>query len=612
VELVREQEHRQAHVALGVARVQNSGGAKAASDSSGHYRADGTVDEEWLDAALLKALASFRAADVSASGWITRLDHRKLYQKQGINMGDARVAEYIRSQFDTCDLNGDNRLSLCEYLAAAHLATGRRRLLGLRSAAVSENEKLSLMEDGEQARAAIRMQCMYRSCDGRQRGARQAAAAASAVAVAVAVKEEAVTLGEAHGQLLLEADVEVCLDQAASCRPIVVAGPSGVGKGTLIGMLVQAHPGQFGFSVSHTTRAPRAGEVGGRDYHFTTREAMRARIEAGDFIEWAEVYGNYYGTSKQAVSDVQAAGTHCILDIDVQGVRSVKQTDLDAVFLFVQPPSMDCLEERLRGRATDSDESIERRMKAAVAELEYGTKSNFDAVLVNDDLQAAFSALQASLRTLVPSLCNVQDDTQVKVLALTTRPLLADRGRGGGAVVAVAAAGELPRHTAVGGQETRRSSEQATAVAADSPALVLHEGTVAGTTTAVAAEQHARIAAVAAASGCVPGVDGPANVPVAIELELAPPQVQVEVRVDQGRCESEAGARAPDAGDTAAEAEIPTTTSPAPAPALAVAEAKHSGTLPSPCPPPVVVLDVEVDVDFDLGTDSDGEEDEED
>jgi hypothetical protein len=126
------------------------------------------------------------------------------------------------------------------------------------------------------------------------------------------------------------------------------------------------------------------------------------------------VHGNYYGTSKQAVSDVQSAGMHCILDIDVQGVRSVKQTDLDAVFLFIRPPSTQALEERLRGRATESDDSIQRRMNTAVHELEYGTKSNFDAVMVNGDLQSTFKELQATLRGLVPS----RQDTTEELLAL--------------------------------------------------------------------------------------------------------------------------------------------------------------------------------------------------
>eukprot|EP01137_Pigoraptor_chileana_P037136 Opistho-2@33758 len=134
-------------------------------------------------------------------------------------------------------------------------------------------------------------------------------------------------------------------------RPLVLAGPSGAGKSTLLKRLLAEYPDVFGFSVSHTTRKPRAGEVNGRDYHFTSREEMIQGISEGQFIENAEFSGNMYGTSKRAVHDVLGKGRICILDIDMQGVRSVKNTDLRARFAFITPPSFEELERRLRGAA---------------------------------------------------------------------------------------------------------------------------------------------------------------------------------------------------------------------------------------------------------------------
>ncbi|KAJ1876789.1 guanylate kinase, partial [Coemansia sp. S17] len=143
-----------------------------------------------------------------------------------------------------------------------------------------------------------------------------------------------------------------------SKKPIVVFGPSGTGKSTLLKRLFAEYPTEFGFSVSNTTRKPRAGETNGVDYHFLTREDFIAAIELKKFIEHAEFSGNMYGTTVQAVKDVADSGRMCILDIDVQGVKSVKNTDLGARFVFVAPPSEEELERRLRSRGTDDESSI--------------------------------------------------------------------------------------------------------------------------------------------------------------------------------------------------------------------------------------------------------------
>jgi guanylate kinase len=139
----------------------------------------------------------------------------------------------------------------------------------------------------------------------------------------------------------------------------VVAGPSGVGKGTLIGKLMEEMPGKFGFSVSHTTRAPRDGEVDGVHYNFSTVPEVEAAIQRGEFIEYANVHGNYYGTTHAAVKAVCDKGATCILDIDIQGVKSVQAawpTQPAPLFIFVKPPGngTDVLEQRLRARVRSS------------------------------------------------------------------------------------------------------------------------------------------------------------------------------------------------------------------------------------------------------------------
>lgn len=177
--------------------------------------------------------------------------------------------------------------------------------------------------------------------------------------------------------------------------PLVVAGPSGVGKGTLIGMLQKKFPDIFGFSVSHTTRLPRPGEEDGIHYNFVTKGEMDTMVKQDQFIEYANVHTAMYGTSKAAVDKVRSSGKICILDIDIQGVQNVKMSNLDCKYIFIEPPSIADLEARLRGRGTESEEKIQVRLANAAKELEYGNKSagNFDANLVNNVLDQTFDEL---------------------------------------------------------------------------------------------------------------------------------------------------------------------------------------------------------------------------
>ena len=187
---------------------------------------------------------------------------------------------------------------------------------------------------------------------------------------------------------------------AASARlPVVMCGPSGVGKSTLIKRLQADFPGAFGFSISHTTRSPRAGEENGREYHFVApegRAALEADIAAGKFLESATVHGNIYGTSKAAVEAVAAQGRTCILDIDVQGVASCRRAGFKVgSYVFIAPPEIAELERRLRSRGTETEESLAKRLGNASKEMAAAAATTWDAYIVNDDLERAYEQLRA-------------------------------------------------------------------------------------------------------------------------------------------------------------------------------------------------------------------------
>ncbi|XP_049731060.1 guanylate kinase isoform X2 [Elephas maximus indicus] len=187
-------------------------------------------------------------------------------------------------------------------------------------------------------------------------------------------------------------------DGMSGPRPVVLSGPSGAGKSTLLKKLLQEYGSVFGFSVSHTTRDPRPGEENGKDYFFVTREVMQRDIAAGDFIEHAEFSGNLYGTSKAAVRAVQAMNRICVLDVDLQGVRNIKKTDLWPLYICVQAPSLEVLEQRLRARNTETEESLAKRLTAAKADTESSKEPGlFDLIIVNDNLDKAYSTLKEAL-----------------------------------------------------------------------------------------------------------------------------------------------------------------------------------------------------------------------
>lgn len=172
----------------------------------------------------------------------------------------------------------------------------------------------------------------------------------------------------------------------------IISAPSGSGKSTLVRWLMQRDP-KLLFSVSYTTRQPRGAEKPGESYHYLSREMFEERIAKGEFLEWAEVFGNYYGTHCSIVERAEAEGRDLLLDIDVQGAQQLKNALPEAVSIFVLAPSREVLEQRLKSRSEDSDAVIQNRLRKAADEIRNYTK--YDYVLVNDDLSRSTETLAA-------------------------------------------------------------------------------------------------------------------------------------------------------------------------------------------------------------------------
>jgi guanylate kinase len=179
-------------------------------------------------------------------------------------------------------------------------------------------------------------------------------------------------------------------------RPIVFCGPSGSGKHTLLKRLINEYRDMFAFSISHTTRLPHESEQNGREYYFVTREEMIKLIDQDEFLEHTQFFGNMYGTSKKAVQDVLSSGRVCVLIVDINGVQNLIKTSLNPMFVFIKPPRLDELEQRLRKRGTETEESLQMRLNIAKTELDYvkTEKSIFDAIIVNDNLESAYLELK--------------------------------------------------------------------------------------------------------------------------------------------------------------------------------------------------------------------------
>jgi len=197
----------------------------------------------------------------------------------------------------------------------------------------------------------------------------------------------------------------------------VIAAPSGAGKTTLVHRLMAGNTG-LKFSISYTTRPQRKTETDGKDYHFVSEGAFRAMIEASDFLEYAEVFDHYYGTSKSQVEGMLNTGDSVILEIDWQGAQQVRAHMADCRSIFILPPSVSELKKRLTGRATDSTEVIERRYRDAVSDISHWPE--FDYAVINDDLEAAAAELQAIVAGDAGSAANLTSapELQARIQAI--------------------------------------------------------------------------------------------------------------------------------------------------------------------------------------------------
>lgn len=205
-------------------------------------------------------------------------------------------------------------------------------------------------------------------------------------------------MAEAEAETVADGVAMAAAAKAAAAgqgRLTVITGPSGVGKGTLVAALRRRHP-QIWLSVSATTRAPRSGEQDGEHYFFMSREQFEQQVAAEGLLEWAEFAGNLYGTPRAPVSEHLAQGQPVLLEIELEGARQVRRSFPQGFQVFIEPPSLEELERRIRGRGTDDDSAIDRRLRRAREEL--AAAAEFDAVVVNGDLENAIGELEALLQ----------------------------------------------------------------------------------------------------------------------------------------------------------------------------------------------------------------------
>jgi guanylate kinase len=206
----------------------------------------------------------------------------------------------------------------------------------------------------------------------------------------------------------------------------IISAPSGSGKSTLVHRLLKTVPA-LAFSISYTTRQPRANEIDGVDYIFITRKNFEERLERGEFLEHAQVFGNYYGTNRETFETATHQGKDLVLDIDVQGARQLKVAIPRAISVFVLPPSRDILEQRLRSRSQDSEEVIERRLRAAAEEVQNYT--HYDFVLINRDIEEASARLATIVKAERLRKARMEEEVRPILQSFVTESLLEEESK---------------------------------------------------------------------------------------------------------------------------------------------------------------------------------------
>lgn len=179
-------------------------------------------------------------------------------------------------------------------------------------------------------------------------------------------------------------------------RPVIISGPSGVGKGTLVQKLIDKYPDTFALTVSHTTRPPRAGEVDGKSYHFVSPATFSTLVSQDAFVEQTTYNGRQYGTSKTAIDDIAGKGMIAVLDIEIDGVQQIQRgSSINARYVFIKPPSLEALGARLRSRGTEAEDEVLSRLARARDEIEFAeTRGVYGKIIVNDDLERAYEELE--------------------------------------------------------------------------------------------------------------------------------------------------------------------------------------------------------------------------